>query len=608
MAITKANGSNYLSLASDTFYCRNRDFTVMVWCRPTEDPGSNGQYQSIIGCWDSGVTNGWSLAWNGALVFNFGWAVAGAYTSYPVTGTALAMSTWYHVAVSYNAAGGIWEQFVNGVQTRLVDETSTIPNATAVLRIGQDPDNPIGLAGQLAYVRIFEGYLSQAEVQAEMKSPIPVNRRFPCSLDIPLDNLGTPTVLGPDRSYTGHHAQSVTGTISWSMGPPAVTSFVEHPARRRRQELFRPSSGITVNVGQASETDTATTVGRSKARAVGQASETDSATAFSRSKARAVGLATETDTATAVARTKHRAVGQASETGIATATGRAKARTVGQPAEIDTATAVGRRKTLSVGIATETDIALPVALGGVGLGQAIETGTAQPVGRVKSIQVGQATESDTGLPVARIKLASVGQAAEVDTATALGRAKSRPSGQASETNTALLITVSGNVTVVIGQALETDTAQPAGRAKRRAIAIATEMATTQPVGRAKTKTVGAAVESDLAHPMTRAKARGVTTALELNAAPPVRAGRLVAIGTVAELDGSTLFGRLKALQIGRSSEVDTAQQVSVTGADQRDLMLTSGAAQAKWSAGTAGVKWTAGAAHVKWNSGRAGVE
>src|SRR6185369_1785406 len=140
MAIQKASGSTYLSLASDTYYCRNRDFTLMCWARPTEDPGTSGNYQSVIGCWDSGATNGWSLAWNGNLVFNFGWAVSSAYTSYPITGTALSLSTWYHVAVSYNAAGGIWEMFVNGQQTQLVDESSTIPSATATLRIGQDPD------------------------------------------------------------------------------------------------------------------------------------------------------------------------------------------------------------------------------------------------------------------------------------------------------------------------------------------------------------------------------------------------------------------------------------------------------------------------------------
>src|SRR6185503_17850526 len=92
----------------------------------------------------------------------------------------------------------------------------------------------------------------------EMRSPIPVNRRFPCSLDLPLENLGTSTVVGPDRSYTGHHVQSVTGTVSWGAGPPAVSSVIETPSRRRRVELFVTSGAASTNASAECATATGT--------------------------------------------------------------------------------------------------------------------------------------------------------------------------------------------------------------------------------------------------------------------------------------------------------------------------------------------------------------
>lgn len=135
----------------------------------------------------------------------------------------------------------------------------------------------------------------------------------------------------------------------------------------------------------------------------------------------AVGQASETDTAGAVARLKTLAIAQATEADTAGAVSRLKTLATGQATETDTANPVGRLKTATVGLATETD-------------------TAQPLGRVKIAAVGQAVETDTATALARLKTVTLGQATETDTVTALGRLKVKAIGQAAETDTALAVT------------------------------------------------------------------------------------------------------------------------------------------------------------------------
>jgi hypothetical protein len=138
---------------------------------------------------------------------------------------------------------------------------------------------------------------------------------------------------------------------------------------------LRESAGA-VTLGQAVETDTATTLTRSKNRAVGQSSEADTATALVRSKARALNPAAEADTATAMARSKTLMLGRA--------------------AEADTATAVARSKRLLLGTAGEADTAGTLtASNAVVLGQAVEANAAGSFGRTKAVPLRQATESDS---------------------------------------------------------------------------------------------------------------------------------------------------------------------------------------------------------------------
>jgi hypothetical protein len=70
----------------------------------------------------------------------------------------------------------------------------------------------------------------------------------------------------------------------------------------------------------------------------------------------------------------------------------------------------------------------------VNVGQATETDTAQPIGRLKSQTLGQNTETDTPQTIARLKSKAVGQNTETDTTQPISRLKSRAVAQATETD------------------------------------------------------------------------------------------------------------------------------------------------------------------------------
>lgn len=278
-----------------------------------------------------------------------------------------------------------------------------------------------------------------------------------------------------DITGGGANQSAIAGTAVSTQSPPISygdETIIPHSV---------PSAGgpINVNIGQAVETDTASTFGRSKAKAFGQASETDTATATGRSKSRSTGQAAETDTATAVARAKAKGFAQASEADTATAFARAKTRSFAQAAETDTATTVGRAKSKATG-------------------QAVEADTAHAVSPSTVITV------------------ELGQAVETDTATTFGRAKRKALGQPAETDTATTFTVSD--ALIVGQAAETDTAQPFGRIKRVTLGQALETATAGLMTAVKSRTLGQAVETSTATAFARRKAKTFAQAIETDTA------------------------------------------------------------------------------------------
>lgn len=185
------------------------------------------------------------------------------------------------------------------------------------------------------------------------------------------------------------------------------------------------SSGITVALGTATETDTAQTLAVVKALGITQAAETDTALVISPSTAIVVpvGVAVETDTAQAVSAGKLRSIAQATETDAASVLGSSKVKLVSQALEADTALTISPNTVISVplGAATETDGAGSFARGKRrGLPVAAEISSSGAITVRKVVALGVSLETDTAASLAPGKARILGQASEQNLAVAFG--------------------------------------------------------------------------------------------------------------------------------------------------------------------------------------------
>lgn len=182
---------------------------------------------------------------------------------------------------------------------------------------------------------------------------------------------------------------------------------------------------------------------------VNQATETDTAQAIAKRKIKGIGQSTETDTAQAIAKVKRKAIGQSVETGSAQAITSRKIKAIGQAIETDTAQAITPEgdQVIAVGQAVESDTLQVIAPRKIrAIAQAVEADLAQAFTSLKRKAIGQAVEANTAFAITVKKAVTVATAIETDTAQAIAWApKYRLIGQAVETDTALTITPEGVV-------------------------------------------------------------------------------------------------------------------------------------------------------------------
>lgn len=209
-----------------------------------------------------------------------------------------------------------------------------------------------------------------------------------------LENAGRAHVLG----YKG--IQAVGGSI-----PTANFTSTSGLGGIVWQIAVAPAGGGSIQVGQATETDSSLSVARIKTRAVGQPAETDVSRSVARVKIRAVGQATELDTAASISNGSSHlvAVGRATETDVArvvvAAPGTAR-EPVFPATETDAAYSVAPRRYKAVGTASEASVA-------------------RPISKVKICTIGRPAESDLARDVSPRSpgIIPIGRALEVDVAT-----------------------------------------------------------------------------------------------------------------------------------------------------------------------------------------------
>jgi fibronectin type 3 domain-containing protein len=206
------NGTtSYVDLGTMSAFPLTSSATWSAWVFPTGNPPDDGQ---IIA--KSGNSDGWQLKTTPDTgVRTFGVAVSnGTSNTQRYSQTVLSLNTWYHVAGVYNATSQTLDIYVNGV----------LDNGTLSGTVPASQNNPASInanigrrqggyyfIGTIDDVRVYNRALSQAEIQADMNTPV---GSAPAG---PAVSLSSTTIsFGSQPTGTPSTAQPVTLTNSGS--------------------------------------------------------------------------------------------------------------------------------------------------------------------------------------------------------------------------------------------------------------------------------------------------------------------------------------------------------------------------------------------------------
>jgi len=351
---------------------------------------------------------------------------------------ALTADVWHLCVSTYD--GSTLRLYKDGTETATGAITGNLPGGnSAPLIFGQNGSDSELINGRIALPTLWSAALTVDEIAAMVRGVDP-RRIRPGSIifHAPFDGLQSPEPdYGPSR---------LSGTVTGATrdnGPPVT--------------LFTPKwHGVQVAAGGGGAVE------------IGQATEIDTAQPLTHGKVESAGQAIEADTAQSV--TAHKAL------------------SIGQPVEADTAQAVTHAKRVAVSQTTEADTAQPVTTSGsktIVIGQPTETSVAFEIASAKNAAIGQAVESDMAIGASRVRLMAVNQVIESDSAIAISHDKARAIGQVSEIDIALALVTGASP--VNARLLATLNIVPAlaGRASLSAAVAATLNIEAALAGRAK---------------------------------------------------------------------------------------------------------------------------
>lgn len=312
---------------------------------------------------------------------------------------------------------------------------------------------------------------------------------------------------------------TATGTLADGANEPDLggSAALDVGLATESDTAIARSFGTTLDAGRSDETDTA--LGRTLAKALtpqlaqesdlahapalfkslGPGIATESNAAFSTfSSALAVGVGTETDAALGRTLTKSKNPGVAAEGDIALALTLAKALSVGLAGDAATAFARAVGKSASPGIATESDAAVGANItSGFAASAATEADTAVARSFTKLETVGLATVVETALAPGLTRRITPGVGLENDTAQPRSLSKTLALTAAQEQDAALSV-YSPATYLTVGAATEISTSQACALSRHLLPAVAEEVAVAFGVAFGKSLSVGAAAETDLA--------------------------------------------------------------------------------------------------------------
>ena len=171
-------------------------------------------------------------------------AIVGGVYAEAIGPNSLTANTWAHLAETYD--GATMRLYVNGVQVASHAQTGAIATSTNPLQIGGDSIYGQYFAGRIDEARIYNRALSQAEIQADMNTPVGSPPPTPTP---------TPTVT-PTPTATATFTPTPTATATFTPTPTATATFTPTPtATATATATFTPTPTATAT---ATATPTAT--------------------------------------------------------------------------------------------------------------------------------------------------------------------------------------------------------------------------------------------------------------------------------------------------------------------------------------------------------------
>ena len=173
-ALSFNGSSSYVDLGNPALLQITGSMTWSAWVKAAANPADDGQ---IVAKADD--ASGWQLKTSPDTgPHTFGVRVAGATNTFAqrYSTTVRSLNVWYHVAGVYNASAQTLDIYVNGVLNngtlRGIIPASQINSAVNVNIGRRSGGSGYYFNGVIDDVRIYNRALSQAEIQADMNTPV----------------------------------------------------------------------------------------------------------------------------------------------------------------------------------------------------------------------------------------------------------------------------------------------------------------------------------------------------------------------------------------------------------------------------------------------------
>ena len=205
------NGTtSYVDLGNPASLQFTGSMTWSAWTNATGTPSDDGQ---IIAKSDN--ASGWQLKTSpdtGSQTFGIAVSGTGAPRTQRYSSTVRSLNTWYHVAGVYNASARTLDIYVNGVLNNGV-LVGTIPSLQVSPNVNVNIGRRTGglyFNGIIDEVRIYNRALTQAEIQADMNTPLGGGAPSPPAVSLSSSNLD----FGGQQTGITSAAKTVTLTNS----------------------------------------------------------------------------------------------------------------------------------------------------------------------------------------------------------------------------------------------------------------------------------------------------------------------------------------------------------------------------------------------------------